>query len=336
MPIGRLEEQVSDWRCQVAIDRNSRVVRNVALSGMASRNGYRYAESALREAARLYDHKPVFLDHGERREGIARSTKDLVGTIINASFDGGRVRGDVRVLETESGRMFLALADGNAPGVGMSHVVLAQRSADGTTVERIHDVLSVDVVVRPATTESFCESTRGEGHASSDESAAASEDSAAGESGHRESPSERLAAPNAAEASSQPLLERLERLIEQLAVCEECRCGRRCGAAGRETSAQDGADRSRDAPSSPGPAAWNPSAAFEALLESSGLPDFAMTAPFRRALALAADDEMRRALIDDRLRLMEQSRRARGRSSERADASPSAERATFVRAVCGR
>ncbi|QDT52151.1 hypothetical protein Pan44_01600 [Caulifigura coniformis] len=162
MAVSRLREQVADWRAVAEFDQSARLLRNIALSGCESKNGYRYSESALRRAARLYDQKPVFLDHaGQAVEAAARSTRDLVGSIVNPRFDAGRLRGDVRVLETESGRTFLALVEGNTPGVGMSHVVLAQRSVDGTTVERIEDVISVDVVVRPATTSTFRESEDG-------------------------------------------------------------------------------------------------------------------------------------------------------------------------------
>jgi len=43
--------------------------------------------------------------------------------------------------------------------VGMSHVILAERSADRSVVETIHDVVSVDAVVFPATTTTFREQT---------------------------------------------------------------------------------------------------------------------------------------------------------------------------------
>jgi len=162
MAVSRLREQVADWRAVAEFDQPARLLRNIALSGCESKNGYRYSEAALRRAARLYDQKPVFLDHaGQPVETTMRSTRDLVGSIVNPRFDAGRLRGDVRVLETESGRTFLALVEGNTPGVGMSHVVLAQRSIDGATVERIEDVISVDVVVRPATTSTFRESEEG-------------------------------------------------------------------------------------------------------------------------------------------------------------------------------
>jgi hypothetical protein len=154
-----LVEQCGDWRAGACVEREERLVRNVALAGRESRNGYVYSESALREAVGLYERKPVFLDHAtDRGRPQERSTRDLVGSIVNARYEEGRIRGDIRVLETESGETFLALVESDTPGVGMSHVVLAERAADGLTVERIRDVISVDAVVGPATTRTFRES----------------------------------------------------------------------------------------------------------------------------------------------------------------------------------
>jgi len=154
-----LVEQSADWRSESRVDRAARLVSNVALAGPESKNGYRYAESALRSGAALYDRKPVFLDHAaDARRPHERSTRDLVGSIIEPRFEGGRIRGDIQVLDTEAGQTFLSLVESDAPGVGMSHVVLAERGSDGMVVERIHDVISVDAVVRPATTTTFRES----------------------------------------------------------------------------------------------------------------------------------------------------------------------------------
>ncbi|WP_437203044.1 hypothetical protein [Planctomicrobium sp. SH664] len=154
-----LTEDSQSWNDNLAIDVDSRLVRNVAIAGTTSRNGYTYTETALREAVLLYSDKPVFLDHAENRQRPReRSTRDLVGSIVSPRFVEGRIRGDIRVLDTESGQMFLSLVSSETPGVGMSHVVLAQRSADGLQVERIAEVVSVDVVVNPATTSTFRES----------------------------------------------------------------------------------------------------------------------------------------------------------------------------------
>ncbi len=152
-------EQVTDWRgADLEVDCATRMVRNIVLSGGDSRNGHRYTEQALRDAAGLYVQKPVFLDHAANpARPHERSTRDLVGTIAATRYENGRLRGDVQVLETEAGRTFLALLQGESPAVGMSHVVLAQRGTDPASIERIHDVVSVDAVVFPATTRGFRE-----------------------------------------------------------------------------------------------------------------------------------------------------------------------------------
>ncbi|MCA9029386.1 MAG: hypothetical protein KDA66_01180 [Planctomycetaceae bacterium] len=160
MPTAQLTERIADWNRQLQVQSEERLVKNVALTGNMSRNGYAYDDQALSEAVPLYNGKPVFLDHahnGQRPQ--LRSTRDLVGSIINPRIEEGRVRGDIRVVDTDSGRTFLALVEANTPGVGMSHVVLAERTTDGKRVKRINDVLSVDVVVNPATTSTFQEST---------------------------------------------------------------------------------------------------------------------------------------------------------------------------------
>ncbi len=156
-----ITEQNPDWNTQeVFVDPENRLVKNVALTGQVSSNGYRYSEQALLEGLPLYEQKPVFLDHAlARTSPHQRSTRDLVGTIVNVRYEAGRIRGDIRVLDTEAGRTFLALTESNAPSVGMSHVVLAEKNADGSVVEKIHDVVSVDAVVFPATTKSFYEQT---------------------------------------------------------------------------------------------------------------------------------------------------------------------------------
>jgi hypothetical protein len=159
MDLITLTERCCDWNHALHVDGPNRLVRNIALAGTDSRNGYSYTSEALQTAVDLYRDKPVFLDHGANRANPQeRSTRDLVGSIVSPRFIDGRIRGDIRVLETDSGQTFLKLVESETPGVGMSHVVLARRSADGKTVEQITDVISVDAVVNPATTTTFHES----------------------------------------------------------------------------------------------------------------------------------------------------------------------------------
>ena len=160
--VHRLVEQIRDWRSEdLHVDKPNRLVSNVALTARESKNGYRYSEEALRQAVRLYDNKPVFLDHAANvSRPHERSTRDLVGSIVDPRYENGRIRGDIQVLETEAGRTFLALAESRNASVGMSHVVLAERSRDRSVVEAIHDVVSVDAVVFPATSSTFSESVQ--------------------------------------------------------------------------------------------------------------------------------------------------------------------------------
>lgn len=145
-----LTEHVSDWRDAVIVEQATRTIRNVALAGPASKNGYTYAESALKAAVSLYENVPVFLDHpASPHRPRDRSARDLAGSVTNARYESGRLRGDLRTLDTEAGRTLLALAEADGPGVGMSHVVLAERSHDKATVERIVEVVSVDAVALP-------------------------------------------------------------------------------------------------------------------------------------------------------------------------------------------
>jgi hypothetical protein len=213
----------------------------------------------------------------------------------------------------------------------MSHVVLAQRSVDGLTVERIQDVLSVDVVVKPATTTSLCESATdatggaerangGEGSQACDEQAAGPDDSV---------PTKVDTGSTAVIAA---LLERLERIAERWE--QGCGCSQGCGAA-RGTIAQERAEGSREAPSSPAAVHTRDSPTVSELLGDSDLPEFAVTESFRNELE-AADEPRRRALIADRRELLERAGR-RVRSVERgAESHRPGSVNSFVRAVRGR
>ena len=237
------------------------------LAGCVSRNGYRYRSRTLAEAAALYENKPVFLDHAaDPSQPRRRSARDLVGTLARVRFepdvDGGRLRGDVRVLETESGRTFLALCEADGTGVGMSHVVLARRSPDGTHVESIEQVVSVDAVAFPATTTSFREqSNEAEPQPAVDAS----------------SPTERLGQTEPPErsdhADGDSLAQRIgqrDRMAEQIGRLEsQLRDERRL--------------RRRDR-----------------MLAESSLPADAVTEPFRRCVRAAESDNAAAALIADR------------------------------------
>lgn len=264
----RLVEQV-DSSHDVTVDRSSRQVKNVAIAGTVSRNGYRYAVDALRRAVPLYAGRPVFLDHStDPEQPQTRSTRDLVGTLESVRFaaigrndEEGTIRGDIRVLDTESGRTFLALCESNEPGVGMSHVVMARRSEDGSVVESIEKVVSVDAVMFPATTSRLSEQKTG-GDLCGDESA------------------------------TNELLS--TELVESHADCDECR--------GRISDLE--AERDQLRVENERLVVEARVVGREKMLAESGLPASAVSIVFREAVLDANDEETARRLIDDRAALV--------------------------------
>lgn len=293
-------ERLADWHYELAglrVDRAGRLVRNVALTGCESRNGYRYSESALREAVGLYDRKPVFLDHAEdRSRPLERSTRDLVGTVVEPRFEEGRIRADVQVLDTESGRTFLALVEGETPGIGMSQVVLARRSTDGKVIEQIEDVVSVDAVINPATTRTFRESAEGTADA---KSGASGLDCEAEESD--------------ASKWRQEVASLREQVTELAAERDELRESLRA----RDDRQVEERREQR----------------LEGLLAQSTLPGWAVTETFRRMLRKAGDEAACRELIRERADLVIRASRHPPTSLGRSAEASLPEDAAFVLAV---
>lgn len=148
----------ADWAAEATLADG--LIRNVALCGNSSKNGYSIPSSAFGTEAHvriLYENKPVFIDHPNPGRELNRSVRDLAGKVENVRFREGRPWGDIRVLDTESGRSLKALAEAKPPECGMSHVAKYAFNEQRTIVTAVEDVLSVDVVVFPATTRSFTE-----------------------------------------------------------------------------------------------------------------------------------------------------------------------------------
>lgn len=299
-----LIEHIADWHADLEVDPRQRLVRNVALTGLISKNGYRYSEQALKDAVALYEHKPVFLDHADdRAKPHVRSARDLVGSIVHSRFEDDRIRGDIRVLNTDTGRTFLALAESNAPGVGMSHVVLAERAGADGEVAKIHDVVSVDAVVFPATTTTFRESlsaqdTLNDADLDAETVAAEAEHPAEPVDGEdTESEAQRL------RHDLQQLIHERDELLARLDSLQQL---------------QDRRKRQRE---------------LEELIQSAELPVCVVTESFRQQL-LAADDQTRRQLLEDRRTIVERLQRQRPTSAERLGGRKAASlTAQFIAAI---
>jgi hypothetical protein len=318
----RLVEHVADWRtAEVTVDAGSGVIANVALSGLVSKNGYRYTEAALRDAAPLYAGKPVFLDHapdpGRPQE---RSTRDLAGSIVRPRFHEGRLRADIATNATDAGRTLLALAERDQPGVGMSHVVLAERNSDGTVVEKIHEVVSVDAVVFPATTQTFRE------HAAQERQPQRDENASRGDGGDAVAVSVGVLSEEQ-HARIDRRLVALSETLEQLRI-ELSRRGN-----GRQLSRSDSSRNGA-------PANQAARLRIERLIAEAGLPECALTVEFLTALERCPNDELLRALLEERREFVRQLGTRLPTSHERqadADAHADGRRAeeALIRAVRG-
>jgi ubiquinone biosynthesis protein UbiJ len=185
----------------------------------------------------------------------------------------------------------------------MSHVVLAERNGDGAIVEKIHDVISVDAVVGPATTRTFRESVDVEGTSKSRRSETG--ESAVGQE------LDGLGRPPYGE-------EEIELLQEQISALKAERDELRMRLDRLEAEAQTRASQAQ----------------VERLLAEAQLPDFAVTAPFMEQLATAADDAARRVLIGERSTLVRRAAQSRPNSAERAtDQDRRNSNAEFVAAI---
>lgn len=166
----QLRETLSDFLAEACVEREQGLVRNVALLGPTSRNGYRYTAEAMRQAVPLYAGRPVFIDHAATPPAytgsspqVRRSVRDYAGKVLNPRFEENRVRGDLHLLGPNAGWL-LHLIEAAPNDIGMSHVVLARRNSSGDEVEHIERVLSVDIVAFPATTQSFQENEQDAGN----------------------------------------------------------------------------------------------------------------------------------------------------------------------------
>lgn len=136
------------------------VLKDVLLCGLVSRNGYKIPATAFKGDKNLYLKKPIYLDHpSDSKKALQRSVRDLAGEVVATRYDEqGRPRGDILAYPTESGRLLRFLAETKAAGVGMSHVAMCKKTQE--SIDEVVEVISVDVVTRPATTNGFTEQTQ--------------------------------------------------------------------------------------------------------------------------------------------------------------------------------
>jgi hypothetical protein len=156
-----LQEFVDSGSERLRVDRAAGVIRGVKLLGLQSRNGRRYREQALAEAAALYEGARVNVNHPKGHPLSPRDYQDRLGVIRGVALRTGEgLFGDLHFNPKHAlSEQLIWDAEHASQNVGLSHNVLARTSRDGdeTTVEAITKVQSIDVVADPATTRGLFE-----------------------------------------------------------------------------------------------------------------------------------------------------------------------------------
>jgi hypothetical protein len=147
------------------------LIRGVLLCGETSLNGRQIPTPAFggpENVKRLYENVHVYLNH-DIENGPSRRVEELAAVVVNARLVRGRPFGDLLLSDSHAGKELRSLYEfskkaeksgASLKNLGISHVARYTFSSHGTgVVQSVDEVLSCDVVVRPATTKSFHESS---------------------------------------------------------------------------------------------------------------------------------------------------------------------------------
>lgn len=142
------------------IDREQQILYGVKILGPESLNRRRYTPEAIASGRTRYENAKVYTDHPERK-GQARKVEELLGWLINVREEQGCLYADLKYLKSHPAHaMLLEVAERNPSVLGFSHNARGdvETLEDGTEViHQILEVISVDLVTDPATTNGLFE-----------------------------------------------------------------------------------------------------------------------------------------------------------------------------------
>lgn len=161
-------QEVTELREQVEvdgrIDRAAGIIRNVKLISKFSKNDREYSDQALDSFVVLCVNRPVMFEHKKNEDGTAapRQVREIVGWIANPRRQADSVYGDFHVVKSHSLADFLfEIAERNSTLAGFSQTARGKvRYLDNGAefVEELVEVVSLDLVSDPATTQGLFES----------------------------------------------------------------------------------------------------------------------------------------------------------------------------------
>jgi len=158
MKVGEYAEELEDKELfeALSIDEGSKRAKVVILNSGWSKNKRFYSPEVLNEAVLLFEGAKCYLDHEDVKGIVNRSVRELAGFYENVYFTNNRLEGDLQFLDTEAGKIGLALAQEsikhNKPLAGLSLKGLGKlrKTEEGHIVEELKKVNSVDIVSEPA------------------------------------------------------------------------------------------------------------------------------------------------------------------------------------------
>jgi len=156
----RLLEYTTSRGLNLRVDRQRGLIQGVKVLGLESANGRSYAPQTLQAAIKLYEGKPVNIDHSNG----PRSYRDRIGRLVNVRMGSDGLYGDLIINPAHPLAEQLFWDAEHAPeNVGLSHDARGRTAyrQGRIIVETIEAVRSVDLVAEPATTRSLYEDRSG-------------------------------------------------------------------------------------------------------------------------------------------------------------------------------
>jgi len=139
------------------IDRENGVIRHVKILGTKSKNGRSYSKAAVHNASGIYEGMAVNINHLRDEPESERKCEDGFGQLKNILVENDELYGDLIFLKTHPIADRVCEAAERMPeAFGLSHN--ATGTMNGSVVESIDHVFSVDLVRYPATVNSLFES----------------------------------------------------------------------------------------------------------------------------------------------------------------------------------
>lgn len=157
MAIERITESITGFD---RIDRDAGIIRGVKIIQPKSKNGRRYLQEALQEAAPMYESMRVYIDHIDpEKKNKQRSKSDRWGKLVNVKEADGGLVGDLHYLKSHSLTEPILESIERFEDTGLSHDAsgMVERRDGETVVTKIEKVHSVDFVEEAATNRNLFE-----------------------------------------------------------------------------------------------------------------------------------------------------------------------------------